>query len=44
LRVIGIRVIGEGFLAVELKDLRRQRYALGISQTAIQINHDAHAE
>ena len=43
LRVIGIRVVGEGFLALQLKHLRRQRDALRVSQAPVQIHDDAHA-
>jgi hypothetical protein len=43
LRVIGIRVVCEGFLAVESKYSRRQRDALRVPQATIQVDNDAHA-
>jgi hypothetical protein len=42
LGVIGIRVICERLLALQLEDIRRQRDALRIPHAPIQINHNAH--
>ena len=43
LRLIGVGIVGEGLLTPKLQDIRRQRHTLRISQTPIQINHNAHS-
>ena len=42
LGVIGIRVVGSRLLAVELEHFRRQRDALRVPQTAVEVDDDAH--
>jgi hypothetical protein len=42
LRVVGIGVVGEGLLAVQFEDIRRQRNTLRVSQAPVQVNHDSH--
>jgi hypothetical protein len=42
LRDIGVRVVCEGFLAVELKHFWRQGYALCVAKASIQVDDNAH--
>jgi hypothetical protein len=42
LRIIGIRVVGQRLLPLQPEHIRRERNALRISQTPIQINRNPH--
>src|SRR5277367_5727350 len=42
LRIVGVRVVSQRLLSLQPEHIRRERNALRISQTPIQVNHNSH--